>query len=70
MLTAQLAQPPATNHTMVGLPRKEAIVAVAPDGVVNVPSGANVVEADADRCDDAAGCVVVLVAPLPVPASA
>jgi len=34
MLAAQLAQPPATNQTIVGVPRSDAMVAVAPDGVV------------------------------------
>lgn len=70
MLAAQLAQPPATNHTMVGLPRREAIVAVVPDGVVNVPLGADVAETGAGRCRDVAGCAVGLAAPLPLPASA
>jgi hypothetical protein len=40
MLAAQLAHPPATNHTMAGLPRSDAIVAVLPPMTVNVPSGA------------------------------
>ncbi len=40
MLAAQLAQPGATNHTMVGLPRSEAMVAAAPVGAVKVPFGA------------------------------
>ena len=40
MLAAQLARPPATNQTMVGLPCSDAIVAVVPAAVVNVPLGA------------------------------
>jgi hypothetical protein len=40
MLAAQLAQPPATNHTMVGFGRNDEIVAVVPDAVKKVPLGA------------------------------
>jgi hypothetical protein len=60
MLAAQLAQPPATNQTIVGFPRKEAIVAVVPAGVVKVPLGAGVptvnVDVDADLKADATWC--------------
>src|SRR5579875_1258530 len=41
MLAAQLAHPPATNHTMADLPRSDAIVTCLPPSVVNVPSGAS-----------------------------
>jgi hypothetical protein len=34
MLAWQLAHPPATNHTIVGWPRSELMVAIVPDGVV------------------------------------
>ena len=34
MLAAQLAHPPTANHTVVGVPRSDAMVAVAPEAVV------------------------------------
>jgi hypothetical protein len=80
MLAAQLAQPPATNHTMVGWPRSEAIVAVVPDGVVKVPLAAGVpgvdvgadgdVETELARWSEATGWTLALTVPPPLPASA
>ncbi len=52
MLAAQLAHPPATNHTMVGLLRRDAIVATVPAGVAKVPLGAGASDADRDADAD------------------
>src|SRR5579875_1989188 len=68
MLAAQLAQPPATNHTIVGRPRRESIVAVVPEGIVKVPLGASAPVAEPGG--DPPGSMVGFVAVLPVPAKA
>ena len=82
MLAAQLAQPPATNHTIVGFPRSALIVAVVPEAVVKVPLGAGVPtvdvrvdedaepETDAAECSVAADWILALTGLLPLLASA